>query len=109
MGLFCPHDGEVTSVADMSTRIRGEMVENVPPLAPECLPARGAVVSIDLHCRSGQSFACLAWSSTVVGHAVVGEASATWFWAFEQTARAGVSTPTATREWVHTVGFPGGV
>jgi len=47
-------------------------------------------------------------SSTVVGHAVVGEASATWFWAFEQTAPAGVSTPTATREWIHTVGFPEG-
>ena len=109
VGLFCPHDGEVTSVADMSTRIRGDIVEKVPPLAPECLPARGAVVGIDLHCRSGQSSARLGWSSTVVGHAVVGEASATWFCAFEQTAPAGVSTRTATREWVHTVGFPGGV
>ena len=48
--MFCPHDGEVTSVADMSTRIRGDIVEKVPPLAPECLPARGAVVGIDLHC-----------------------------------------------------------
>ena len=79
VGLFCPHDGEVTSVADMSTRIRGEMVENVSPLAPECLPARGAVVGIDLHCRSGQSSARLGWSSTVVGHAVVGGVSAPWF------------------------------
>lgn len=109
VGLFCPHDGEVTSVADMSTRIRGDIVEKVPPLSPQCLPARGAVVGIDLHCRSGQSSARLGWSSTVVGHAVVAEASATWSWAFEQRARAGVSTPPTTREWVHTVGFPGGV
>ena len=109
VGLFCPHDGEVTSVADMSTRIRGDIVEKVPPLSPACLPARGAVVGIDLHCRSGQSSARLGWSTTVVGHAVLAEASATWSWAFEQRARAGVSTPTATREWVHAVGFPGGV
>ena len=84
-------------------------MEKVPPLSPQWLPARGAVVGIDLHCRSGQSSARVGWSSTVVGHAVVAEASATWSWAFEQRARAGVSTPTATREWVHTVGFPGGV
>ena len=55
VGLFCPDDGEVTSVADMSARIRGDIVEKVPPLGPGCLPARGAVVGIDLHCRSGQS------------------------------------------------------
>ena len=109
VGLFCPHDGEVTSVADMSARIRGDIVEKVPPLGPGCLPARGAVVGIDLHCRSGQSSTRLGWSTRVVGHAVVAEANATWFWAFEQRARADLSTPTATTEWVHTVGFPGGV
>lgn len=29
VGLFCPHDGEVTSVADMSTGIRGDIVGKV--------------------------------------------------------------------------------
>ena len=107
VGLFCLDDGEVTSVAEMSAHIRGDIVERVPPLAPQCLPARGAVVGLDLHCRSGQPSARLGWSSTVVGHAVVAEASATWSWAFTQRARADTSTGTATTEWVHTVGFPG--
>lgn len=107
VGLFCPDDGEVTSVADMSTRIRGDIVERVPPLEPECLPARGAVVGLDLHCRSGQPSARLGWSSTVVGHAVVAEVSATWTWAFQQRARGVSRTPTPTAQWVHTVGFPG--
>lgn len=107
VGLFCPDDGEVTSVADMSTRIRGDIVERVPPLEPECLPARGAVVGLDLHCLSGQPSARLGWSSTVVGHAVVAEGSATWTWVFRQRARGVSSTPTPTAQRVHTVGFPG--
>lgn len=107
VGLFCPDDGEVTSVADMSTRIRGDIVERVPPLEPECSPTRGAVVGLDLHCRSGQPSAQIGWSSTVVGHAVVAEASATWTWAFQQRARGVSSTSTPAAQWVHTVGFPG--
>lgn len=53
VGLFCPTDGEVASVADMNARVAGLMESKVPGLAPESARARGEVVGIDRHCRSG--------------------------------------------------------
>lgn len=89
VGLFCPSDGEVTSVADATARVRGEFERRIPPLRVKCAPQRGVVVGIPLHCHSLQPSARLSWVDSVAGYSVQTSAVATWEWNFQQHHPAG--------------------
>ena len=106
VGLFCPHDGEVTSVSDMNNRVRGDMANRVPRLQPQCAPERGVVVGIEVHCRSGQRSARQAWTNQLAGYSVTTTARATWEWTFRQ--RIPMSGRSAG-SWVQRVDYPGEV
>lgn len=101
IGIFCPSDGNVTSVQDAALHVREGFEHRIPALAIICEPARGVVVGIPLHCRSGQSSATVAWSDSVAGFTVHTRAEATWEWTFRQSAsvsRAGPSWTLRTRD-----------
>lgn len=103
VGLFCPSDGEVTSVADAMTRVRGGFERHIPPLAVDCAPGRGVVVGIPVHCRSLQPAARVTWTDSVAGYSVQTTATATWEWNFQQRAPTGAEAG----RWSHVVGQPG--
>jgi len=104
VGLFCPHDGEVTSVAAMNTRVRGEFANRLPRLEPQCAPERGVIVGVDMHCRSGQPSARHTWANLVAGYVVSTTADATWEWIFRQSDSLPGRRPSS---WAHQVNYPG--
>lgn len=85
VGLFCPSDGEATSVADATREVRSGFTHRLAPLRPACEPPRGAVVGIPLHCRTGQPAAQVGWQDTVAGFPVTTQARARWRWTFAST------------------------
>jgi len=88
VGLFCPSDGEATSVVDVTRQVRSGFTHRLPPLQPACEPPRGMVVGIPLHCRSGQPSAHAQWSDTVAGYTVTTRARARWDWSFASAGGA---------------------
>jgi len=104
VGLFCPSDGEVTSVADAAARVRGGFERQIPALRVHCAPDRGVVVGIPLHCRSLQPSGHVSWSDSVAGYFVQTSASATWEWTFQQHLPNGA----VAGQWAHVVRQPGG-
>lgn len=103
VGLFCPSDGEVTSVAEAGEQLRGGFEHRIPPLQVTCAPPRGAVVGIPLHCHSLQPTAHVRWTDWVAGLRVDTFAQATWDWAFQQNDVNGVRS----QQWHHQWGEPG--
>lgn len=103
VGMFCPSDGEVTSVAQASSRVRGGFERFIPALAVECAPTRGAVVGIPLHCRSLQPSGLVAWTDSVAGYQVHTSAHATWTWTFVQQPADGGRAG----RWSHVTTDPG--
>jgi hypothetical protein len=103
VGLFCPSDGEVTSIADATVRVRGAFERNIPPLRVKCAPERGVVVGIPLHCRSLQPSARVSWVDSVAGYSVHTSAVATWQWDFQQYLPTGAMS----RQWSHLAHEPG--
>lgn len=104
VGLFCPSDGEVTSVADATERVSGQFVRNIPPLSVKCAPEQRAVVGIPLHCRSLQPSAQVSWVDSIAGYSVHTSAVATWHWNFQQFLPSGATAG----EWSHVAVQPGG-
>ncbi len=104
VGLFCPSDGEVTSVADAAARVRGGFERHIPALRVHCAPNRGVVVGIPLHCHSLQHSANISWSDSVAGYLVQTSAVATWEWVFQQHLRVGG----VASNWSHVARQPGG-
>ena len=103
VGIFCPSDGNVTSVQDATRHVRGGFEHRIPPLAVTCEPGRGVVVGIPLHCRSGQPGATVAWSDSVAGFTVHTRAEASWEWTFRQATNA----PGSNATWTHRTREPG--
>ena len=103
VGLFCPSDGEVTSVAEAGQQVHGGFERRIPELAVSCAPPRGVVVGIPVHCRSHQSTAFVSWTDSVAGYTVETTARATWEWTFRQRASNGGDEV----HWHHTAGEPG--
>lgn len=103
VGIFCPSDGDVTSVADATRQVRGGFAHRVPQLAIACEPGRGVVVGIPLHCRSGQPSATVAWTDSVAGFTVHTRAVASWEWTFRQVGNGARSEVT----WTHRSSEPG--
>lgn len=101
VGIFCPSDGNVTSVQDATRQVRGGFEHRIPPLAVSCEPRRGVVVGIPLHCRSGQPAATVSWSDSVAGFTVHTRAEASWEWTFRQVA------PGSGVTWTHRSRDPG--
>lgn len=88
IGLFCPSDGEATSVADVTRQVRSGFTHRLPALRPVCEPPRGIVVGIPVHCRSGQPSARAQWSDAVAGYTVTTRARARWYWSFASVGGA---------------------
>lgn len=103
VGLFCPSDGEVTSVADATVRVSGQFARNIPPLSVKCAPERGVVVGIPLHCRSLQPSAQVSWVDSIAGYSVHTSAVATWHWDFQQFLPSGAMAG----QWSHVAHQPG--
>jgi hypothetical protein len=103
VGMFCPSEGEVTSVAEAASRVRGGFERFIPTLAVECAPTRGAVVGIPLHCRSLQPSGNVAWIDSVAGYRVRTSAHARWTWTFVQQPGDGARAD----RWSHVVTEPG--
>ena len=103
VGLFCPSDGAVTSVADAGQQVSGGFERRIPALTVSCAPPRGVVVGIPVHCHSQQSTAYVSWTDSVAGYTVETSARATWEWTFRQRTANGV----AAADWHHTTGEPG--
>lgn len=104
VGLFCPSDGEVTSVADAMTRVSGGFERHIPPLNVDCAPGRGVVVGIPMHCHSRQPAAQVSWTDSVAGYSVQTTATATWEWTFQERTPSGANVG----HWSHVVDRPGG-
>ncbi len=103
VGLFCPSDGEVTSVADAGQQVHEGFERRIPVLAISCAPPRGVVVGIPVHCHSRQSTSFVSWTDSVAGYTVETSARATWEWTFRQrTSNAGDA-----EFWQHIAGDPG--
>lgn len=103
VGLFCPSDGEVTSVVDAMTRVRGGFERNIPGLSVDCEPGRGVVVGIPMHCRSLQPTSLVSWTDSVAGYSVRTTATASWEWTFRQRGPSGADAG----QWFHVVDQPG--
>lgn len=103
VGLFCPSDGDVTSVADATVRVRGSFERHIPPLRVKCAPERGVVVGIPLHCRSLQPSGQASWVDSVAGYSVHTSAVASWEWNFQQYRAPGMKVG----EWSHATHEPG--
>lgn len=103
MGLFCPSDGAVTSVAEATAAVRGTFERYLPPLRIHCAPDQGVVVGIPVHCRSLQPSASVTWVDSIAGYSVQTSAEANWQWTFRQAA----PEPWRTREWTHHADHPG--
>ncbi len=105
VGLFCPSDGEVTSVVDAARHVRAGFERHIPSLRVECQPGRGVVVGIPVHCRSLQTSALVSWTDSVAGHQVQTSATAVWDWTFHQRGEG----PHASAAWTIRGTEPGGV
>lgn len=105
VGLFCPTDGEVTSVAEATAQVRGTFERHIPALEVSCLPARGVVVGIPVHCRSLQPSSQVSWLDSIAGFSIQTSAQASWVWDFQQRRLDGA----VVGEWSHVVDRPGGV
>jgi hypothetical protein len=103
VGMFCPSDGEVTSVDDATRQVRAGFERHIPPLAIQCQPPRGVVVGIPLHCRSKQSTARVTWTDRVAGYTVETRTQARWEWTFTQVGRSASQNSV----WRHHADFPG--
>lgn len=103
IGMYCPHDGEVTSVDDAARQVRAGFERHIPPLALQCQPGRGVVVGIPLHCRSLQPASRVAWTDTVAGYTVHTSTQARWEWTFTQLGRS----PSQDSVWRHHAVEPG--
>ena len=103
VGLFCPSDGAVTSVADAGQQVSGGFERRIPALTVSCAPPRGVVVGIPVHCHSQQTTAYVSWTDFVAGYTVETSARATWEWTFRQRTANG----TAAADWHHISGEPG--
>lgn len=95
VGLYCPVDGEVTSVRDLALAVVNAFAHHVPALAPVCQPERGVVVGIPVHCRAGQQRE-YRWSERLAGYDVTTTARGTWRWTF--APRTPIATSMTSRD-----------
>lgn len=103
MGLFCPSDGEVTSVAEATARVRESFERRLPELRIQCSPQHRGVVGLPLHCRSLQPSARVDWVDSIAGFSVSTSAQARWYWTFRQRGPRG----SVIHEWAHAAQQPG--
>lgn len=103
VGLFCPSDGEVTSVSEATRRLHGDFERRIPELRVRCQPARGVVVGIPVHCYSQQPASRVAWVDSVAGFTVATTAVATWQWEFRERGVGGGTSAS----WTHMRHDPG--
>lgn len=89
VGLYCPTDGEVTSVRDFTVAVASEFQRQVPAVDPICQPERGVVVGIPVHCRAGQAPE-YRWNDRISGYHVATTARGAWAWRFEANSASAV-------------------
>lgn len=80
---ICLTNYQVTTVAELESRLAESFERYVPEQVARCWPEQGAVTNLPLICQSGQPPEGITWSIPVAGFHVTIRTSPTWTWNFE--------------------------